>query len=201
MNRASFYASVAFAGIALLGTSLASATTVQKFTMQELSKKSDAIVMAKVEDQSSRQDAGNKEIYTYITLSVLESVKGAKGEKTMTIRQLGGSVGNLISVVPGMPNFKNGEEVVLFLSAKDREGYPWVMGLQQGKYSIVTDDNGLKHVRNELDGLRRLSPDGSMSESKVSSEQPLGAFLDGIKSDLNIDGKVKVDPSNPTPIR
>jgi hypothetical protein len=29
----------------------------------------------------------------------------------------------------------------------------------------------------------------------------LGAFLDGIKSDLNIDGKVKVDPSNPTPIR
>ena len=201
MNRASFYASVAFAGIALLGTSLASATTVQKFTMQELSKKSDAIVMAKVEDQSSRQDAGNKEIYTYITLSVLESVKGAKGEKTMTIRQLGGSVGNLISVVPGMPNFKNGEEVVLFLSAKDREGYPWVMGLQQGKYSIVTDDNGLKHVRNELDGLRMLSPDGSMSESKVSSEQPLGAFLDGIKSDLNIDGKVKIDPSNPTPIR
>jgi hypothetical protein len=201
MNRASVYASVAFAGMALLGTSLASATTVQKFTMQELSKKSDAIVMAKVEDQSSRQDASNKEIYTYITLSVLESVKGAKGEKTMTIRQLGGSVGNLISVVPGMPNFKNGEEVVLFLSAKDREGYPWVMGLQQGKYSIVTDDNGLKHVRNELDGLRTLSPDGSMSESKVSSELPLGAFLDGIKSDLNIDGKVKVDPSNPTPIR
>jgi flavin-binding protein dodecin len=201
MNRASFYASVTFAGIALLGTSLASATTVQKFTMQELSKKSDSIVMAKVEDQSSRQDAGNKEIYTYITLSVLESVKGAKGEKTMTIRQLGGSVGNLISVVPGMPNFKNGEEVVLFLSAKDREGYPWVMGLQQGKYSIVTDDNGFKHVRNELDGLRMLSPDGSMSDSKVSSEQPLGAFLDGIKSDLNIDGKVKVDPSNPTPIR
>jgi len=27
-----------------------------------------------------------------------------------------------------MPSFKNGEEVVLFLSAKDRAGYPWVMG-------------------------------------------------------------------------
>jgi len=200
MNRASIYASVAFAGIALLGASLASATTVQKFSLQELATKSDAIVMAKVEDQSSRQDA-NKEIYTYITVSVLESVKGAKGEKTITIRQLGGSVGNLISAVPGMPSFKNGEEVVLFLSAKDRAGYPWVMGLQQGKYSIVTDDSGLKHVRNELDGLRVLSPNGSVNESKVSSDQPLGAFLDGIKSDLNIDGKVKIDPSNPTPIR
>jgi len=201
MNRASVYASVAFAGIALLGASLAGATTVQKFTIQELAKKSDAIVMAKVEDQSSRQDASNKEIYTYITVSVLESVKGAKGEKSITIRQLGGSVGNLISAVPGMPSFKNGEEVVLFLSAKDRAGYPWVMGLQQGKYSIVTDESGLKHVRNELDGLQMLSPDGSTSESKVSSEQPLGAFLDGIKTNLNLEGKAKIDTSSPTPIR
>jgi hypothetical protein len=201
MNRASVYASVAFAGIALLGASLASATTVQKFSVRELAQKSDAIVMAKVEDQSSRQDPTNKEIYTYITISVTESIKGAKGEKSITIRQLGGSVGNIISAVPGMPTFKNGEEVVLFLSAKDRAGYPWVMGLQQGKYSIVTDENGLKHVRNELDGIRMLSPNGSIDEANGSSEQQLGAFLDGIKTDLNIDGKVKVDPSNPTPIR
>jgi len=201
MNRATVYASVVLAGIALLAASLASATTVQKFTLKELATKSNAIVMARVEDQSSRQDAGNKEIYTYITVSVLESVKGAKGEKTITIRQLGGSVGNLISAVPGMPSFKAGEEVVLFLSAKDRAGYPWVMGLQQGKYSIVTDDSGMKSVRNELDGLQMLSPDGSKSESRTSSEQPLAAFLDGIKSSLNVDGKVKVDPSNPTPIR
>src|SRR6185312_12678830 len=138
MNRASVYASVAFAGIALLGASLASATTVQKFSVRELAQKSDAIVMAKVEDQSSRQDPGNKEIYTYITISVTEAIKGAKGEKSITFRQLGGSVGNLISAVPGMPSFKNGEEVVLFLSPKDRAGYAWVMGLQQGKYSIVT---------------------------------------------------------------
>ena len=201
MNRASVFASVAFAGIALLGASLAGATTVQKFTMKELTAKSDAIVMAKVVDQSSRQDATNKEIYTYITISVTESVKGAKGEKSITIRQLGGTVGNLISVVPGRPTFKTGEEVVLFLSPKDQAGYPWVMGLQQGKYSIVTDDAGLKHVRNDLDGLRMLSPNGSVNESKVSSDQPLGAFLDGIKTDLNIDGKAKVDPSNTTPIR
>ncbi len=143
----------------------------------------------------------SKEIYTYITLSVLESVKGAKGEKFITIRQLGGTVGNLISVVPGMPSFKTGEEVVVFLSAKDQAGYPWVMGLQQGKYSVVMDDNGLKHVRNELEGLELLSPNGSVDEGKVSGELPLSAFLDGIKTDLNVDGKVKVDSSTPTPIK
>ena len=201
MNRVRLIATVAFAGFALLGASLASATTVQKFSRHDLSKKSDSIVMAKVTDVYSTQDAVSKEIYTYINLNVLESVKGAKGEKTITIRQLGGSVGNLISVVPGMPGFKTGEEVVVFLSVRDREGYPWVMGLQQGKYSVVTDENGLKHVRNELDGITMLSPDGSVDEGKASSDQPLNLFLDGIKTDLNLDGKVKIDTSTPTPIK
>lgn len=201
MNRLRFVVSVAFAGLALLGANLATATTVQKFSRQELAKKSESIVIGKVEDVSSRQDAANREIYTYITLSVSESVKGAKGEKTVTIRQLGGSVGNLISAVPGTPSFKTGEEVVVFLTARDKEGYPWVMGLQQGKYSVVTDENGLKQVRNELDGLQLLSPNGSVKEGKASTEQALNAFLDGIKTDLNIDGKVKFDTSNPTPIK
>ena len=201
MNRVRLSAIAALAGIALLGANLANATTVQKFTVRELTKKSNQIVMAKVQDQSSRQDPVSKEIYTYITLSVLESVKGAQGEKFITIRQLGGSVGHIISAVPGMPTFKTGEDVVVFLSVKDQAGYPWVMGLQQGKYSIATDENGLKTVRNELDGIRTLSPDGSVSENKVSSELPLGAFLDGIKTDLNADGKVKIDTSNPTPLK
>ena len=201
MKRVRLIASVAFAGLALLGASLATATTVQKFSRQELAKKSASIVQAKVEDVYSSQDAVSKEIYTYINLSVLESVKGAKGEKSITIRQLGGTVGNLISAVPGMPSFQRGEEVVVFLSVRDRDGYPWVMGLQQGKYSVVTDENGLKHVRNELDGLKMLTPDGSMEEGKVSTELQLGAFLDGIKTDLNLDGKAKIDTSNPTPIK
>lgn len=201
MNRTRLLVAVAFAGLALLGANLAVATTVQKFSRQELAKKSESIVIGKVQDVSSRQDAASKEIYTYITLSVSESVKGAKGEKMVTIRQLGGSVGHLISAVPGMPSFKTGEEVVVFLTVRDKEGYPWVMGLQQGKYSVVTDENGFKQVRNELDGLQLLSPNGSVKEGRASTEQALNAFLDGIKTDLDIDGKVKIDTSNPTPLK
>lgn len=201
MNRTRLAVSVALVGLALLGANLAVATTVQKFSRQELAKKSDSIVMGKVEDVSSRQDGVSHEIYTYITVSVTESVKGARGEKFVTIRQLGGSVGKIISVVPGTPSFQAGEKVVLFLSPKDQAGYPWVMGLQQGKYSVLTNDSGLQIVRNELNGLELLSPNGVKSQSTVSSELPLAAFLDGIKTDLNLDGKAKVDTSNPTPIK
>jgi hypothetical protein len=181
----------------LLGAATATATSVHRFTLQDLTKKSSAIVTAKVEDSYSRWE--NKEIVTYTTLHVLQSVKGLKGQTTLTLRQLGGRVDNIESIVPGMPTFARGEEVVLFLTQNDAAGYPWVMGLQQGKYTVVTDSRGHKSVRNELGDLLRLLPDGSVDKSPtVSGDLPLGAFLDRIKTDLNESGKVQVDPTTPT---
>jgi len=197
MNRTWRFLPVVALALLMFGASVATATSVQKFSLQELTKKSSAIVMAKVEDSYSRWE--NKEIYTYYTLHVMEPVKGMKGETSLTIRQLGGRVDNIESIVPGMPKFLKGEEVVVFLTQKDAAGYPWVMGLQQGKYTITSDANGKKTVRNELGDLTRLLPDGTTDKSaKVSGELPLGAFLDRIKTDLNESGKVQVDPTTPT---
>jgi hypothetical protein len=195
MNRARSAVIVALAAFALLSASLAGATTVQKFSVTDLAKKSETIAVAHVEDVSARWDDNHKEIYTYITLKVLDGVKGSRKNELLTIRQLGGSVDNLISVVPGMPEFLKGEEVVVFLSPKDRSGYPWVMGLQQGKYSVSTDANGFKQVRNDVEGLRTVSLDGKDVEAKPASEQPLNSFLDGIRTELNVDGKVQAQPS------
>ena len=195
MNRVLRIAMVALVAFALTGASTAGATTVQKHSLQELAKKSDAIVLARVEDETARYDA-NKEIYTYITLRVLEPVKGPQKDDVITIRQIGGVVGNIASIVPGTPTFKKGEEVVVFLTQKDAAGYPWVMGLQQGKYSVSLDDKGQKSVRNEIGDLKMASPDGSISEgAKVSPDMPLQAFLDGIRTGLDAAGKVQVDPT------
>jgi hypothetical protein len=196
MNRATRFLSVATLALVVFGAAVATATTVQKFSLQELTHRSSAIVMAKVDDASSRRDADG-EIYTYVTLRVLEPVKGMKGETSVTIRQIGGRVDNIESIVSGMPSFRKDEEVVLFLTARDVAGYPWVMGLQQGKYTVVTDEKGRKSVRNELtDGLIRLTPDGKTDHGpSVSSDMALGSFLDRIKTDLNEAGKVQVDPT------
>jgi hypothetical protein len=195
MNRARSAVIVALAAFALLSASLAGATTVQKFSISDLAKKSETIALARVDDVSSRWDDNHKEIYTYISLKVLDGVKGARKNDVLTIRQIGGTVDNLISVVPGMPNFTKGEEVVVFLSPKDRAGYPWVMGLQQGKYSVSTDGNGFKQVRNDVDGLKTMTLDGSVDEAKAASVQPLNSFLDGIRTQLNVDGKVQFQPT------
>jgi hypothetical protein len=198
MNRFRPFLVVAIAAVALAVAQAAFATSVLKLTLQELTKKSDSIVMARVDDAVSSWDAAHKEIYTYITLNVLQPVKGNKGGTTITLRQLGGTVGNIASVVPGMPSFRKGEEVVVFLTQKDAAGYPWVMGLQQGKYTVTTGKNGVKMVRNDLAGTELLSLNGKHVDSTTAPDQPLNAFIDGIKTILNVDGKVKVDPNPPT---
>jgi hypothetical protein len=197
MNRFRLFLVVAIAALALVGAQVAFATTVQKLSLQELSKKSESIVMARVDDAFSSWDAAHKEIYTYFTLSVLQPVKGSKGATTITLRQLGGTVDNIASIVPGMPSFRKGEEVVVFLTQKDAAGYPWVMGLQQGKYSIAEKD-GVKMVRNDLAGTELLSKTGEKVDAVTAPDMPLNAFLDGIKTSLNVDGKIQVDPNPPT---
>ncbi len=198
MNRLKLFLACAIAAGAFLGAQVATATTVQKLTLHELAKRSAGIVMAEVQDAVSNWDADHKEIYTYYTLRVNEHVKGAKGQTAITLRQLGGVVDNIASIVPGMPTFKKGEEVVVFLTEKDAAGYPWVMGLQQGKYTVVTDKNGVKMVRNELAGTDFVSKTGEHVDGTVQKDLPLSSFLDGIKTSLDEAGKVQVDPTTPT---
>lgn len=183
----------AFAMTALLVPGIAGATSVQRLSLGDLAVKSATIAVARVEDSSSRWDDGGKEIYTYITLRVTDPVKGAKRHDTITVRQIGGQVGSIASIVPGTPAFRAGEEVVVFLTAKDRSGHPWVLGLQQGKYSVVSDGRGGKRVSNELDGLTLVSPDGAAREGKPASGQPLELFLEAVRSELG-SGGIQIDP-------
>jgi hypothetical protein len=73
------------------------------------------------------------------------------------------------------------------------------MGLQQGKYTVVTDEKGGKSVRNELGtGLVLMAPDGKTDHGpSVSTDMTLGSFLDQIKTDLDEAGKIQVDPTTP----
>lgn len=193
MNRVRRTVVLAFAALALVTASIAAATTVEKMSLKDLAKKSDAIVLARVEDETARYEA-NKEIFTYVTLRVLEPVKGPKKDEVITIRQIGGTVGTIASIVPGTPKFTKGEEVVLFLTKRDGAGYPWVMGLQQGKYNVSADDKGVKQVRNEIEGgVTLVSPGGKASDGDASKVQPLQSFLDGLRTQLDEAGKVQVD--------
>src|SRR5688500_1183326 len=103
--------------VSLVVGSIAFATTVRKFSLSELAAHSRSIVVARVISTESRWD--EREIYTYTTIQVTDGLKGARKGQSIVLRQLGGQVGDIASIVPGMPAFKAGEEAVLFLSEKD----------------------------------------------------------------------------------
>lgn len=183
--------SVTLALIAALAiSSIATATSVQRFSVRDLSTRSASVAVARVVASESRWDGG--EIYTYITLQVSEGLKGARKGETLQLRQLGGQVGDIASIVPGMPSFKNSEEVLVFLTAPDKAGYRWVMGLEQGKYSISTDTRGKKNVRRNTAELNLVDRGGDTGGA-MPEEASLDLLLDEVRSEIGL--PVTIAPS------
>lgn len=69
-------------------------------------------------------------------------------------------------ILPGMPQFKSGEDLILFLSAAGSTGVRMPVGLAQGKLSVLTDLAGQRVLTREPASLTKLSPhNGAHSES------------------------------------
>jgi hypothetical protein len=144
------------------------ATTVQKMELPELVSTSDHILQGHVASVDTRYQDGT--IYTYITLAVDDPIKGDT-RRSVVVRQLGGRIGAKMLWVPGMPQFKNTDQVVVFLRNRG-DGTFDVIGLNQGKYDIV-DNYAVAHVS----GVTVVDPKtGVMSDGGFVEKAPLDAF-------------------------
>jgi len=158
-TRKDWQGAVMFAVIllALLGLCTASAMAVymKKLSIEEIAKRADVICIGTVAKKESRWVSGH--IETTMTINVSEYLKGNIGG-VVEITQMGGVLEEPIPIaqhVTGVPEFYTNEEVLLFLSTQKREfaftppkprnpksrllDSPQVVGLAQGKYSIITD--------------------------------------------------------------
>jgi len=153
--------------VALLATPLF-ATTIQKMELPELVSVSDHILQAHVASVEARYEDGN--IYTYVALTVDDPIKG-DNRRSVVLRQLGGRIGAKMLWVPGMPQFKTSDQVVVFLRNR-MDGTFDVVGLNQGKYDVV-DNFAVAHVS----GVTVVDPKtGIMSDSGFVEKAPLEAF-------------------------
>jgi hypothetical protein len=135
----------------LAGSALA--TTARKLELPELVSQSDTIVQGRVDQVWSQWDANRKLIFTYISVSVEEPVKGAR-LSTVTVKELGGSYNGMNMSVVGMPHFAAGSDVLLFLG-NNNDGTYHVVGLGQGKYTIsnsiaIANMTGVDFVDNQM---------------------------------------------------
>ena len=115
---------------------VASATTLQHLSLDDMTLKSTAIVRGTVQAGHGAIHGGN--IYTHFTLQVVEQWKGAPLRQVDFVLP-GGTANGLQQTVAGTPALVSGQEYVLFLWTS-RTGLTHVIGLSQG---VFVSSNGL----------------------------------------------------------
>jgi hypothetical protein len=96
------------------------------------------IVRGKVLSVESSFDESQQRIFTYTTIKVQEVIKGQLAERRITLKELGGVVGDSGLTVWGTAQFTRGERVLLYLDTW-KDGSLRTYNMFLGKFSIVVD--------------------------------------------------------------
>ncbi len=131
-----------------LAAAAASATTVERLTLGDLTERAPRIVEARVVATAPARDLRGRPA-TRVTLHRLASLKG-DAPAAFDVLLPGGTLDGETLAIAGIPRFREGEEVLLFLSAPSTAGLVLPIGLGQGTWRASVDP---------ATGERRLAPD------------------------------------------
>lgn len=120
---------------ALLLPAQAFALTLLPADLADVARASQVIVHARVVDVHSQMTAGRRSIESIITATVIDTMKGdAVGAVSFRIPV--GQVGRYRRIMPGVPEFSAGDELILFLVGRP-PSLPVPFGLSQGVYRVI----------------------------------------------------------------
>jgi hypothetical protein len=157
------------------------ATTAEKLSLEELTRKSKKIVVGRCVSTESRWNEKNTLILTFSKFSVSENLKGESGG-WVTVMTVGGTVNGITQTVSGTSQFAPDEEVILFLEdAKSSQWQP--VGLSQGSFRILKESRtGQKEVIHRLSGLELYDASTrTVSTPQKSYRAPLEDFLGRVR--------------------
>jgi hypothetical protein len=121
------------------------ATTVNPPEFSELVNQSDYIVQAVVKSVVSEyENPSSRKIVTKVELEVKEVVAGTPPQP-LILRVVGGKVGDREMIVEGAPQFKVGDEHILFVQGNGRQIFPLV-AMMYGVYPIKREASGRQFV-------------------------------------------------------
>ena len=156
------------ATLVIVGVVRAEATMqLQRMSLESVTAEAGHIVHGTVTDvRSARDERGIPA--TWITLDVARTVKGRRASQ-LTVKQFGAMAplgDGAIGGVPGLPQYRTGDEVVLFLRNESAHGFTSPVGFDDGVYRVRTDE-GRRVLR---------APGGGASTDGVD------AFLDRVEA-------------------
>jgi hypothetical protein len=143
-------------GFILLVILLFGFTTSSTFTQDHLREAhdlisdSDMVIVGQVSSIRSEWNDDRSYIFSHVTVAVDEFIKGERPERTITLRQLGGEVGDVGELYSHTARFLPDEEILVFLK-RDPRGDLQVTGGDHGKFKITRDrDTGRRMVEGRV---------------------------------------------------
>ena len=116
-----------------------SAMRVKLLTLEQMVERAEVVFVGRCLTSTSQEDPQFRRTVTVTEFEVVEPLKGRLGE-THVVKQYG-SIGEGTSHrIAGMPTYTPGEDVILFLYGESQYGLTSPVGISQGKFTIVGDE-------------------------------------------------------------
>lgn len=132
----------------------ASGISARVVNLEDMARLSDRVFLGRVVAVEKEYDSRiGTNIVTY-SFSVSEGLKGIEDGETVQVRQVSENSDG-ISPISGLPSYRKGEEVILFLHRDSRLGLTSPVGLSQGVFHTVELPGGEKGYLNGV-GNRNL---------------------------------------------
>ncbi len=178
---------------ALISFSLAHASRVRPINLEEMVQRADRIFLGRCVGVRAELDLDLGQMVTYTTFVTHRAVKGSAHGK-VTIKLLGNQIedGGPGRGIEGVPRFREGEEVVLFLYGDSGRGLTSPVGLGQGKFVVFEDKQGRRLALNATGNetlLRNVSPGARKKLGDLSTRPARG----GIPPDDLLDMVLKLE--------
>jgi len=145
--------------LALGWTTSSWALTAVPRTFAELVGLADWVLIGTVAQVTSAVEAQGERIYTYVTLTELEIIKGEWHDTEYVLRVSGGVVDQRGEVYAGLPQFEAGRRYILFIQGNFSALFP-VVGLHQGVFRVEWDPVRQQTVVQSLSDQTRAPPRG-----------------------------------------
>ena len=154
-------------GIAALAVAMtvavpASATTLVRASLDDLAKGNGTVVVGEVLDVHSYWNEDGSFILTDVRVSAADYVKGGRRDREFTVTLLGGSVGDLTTLIIGGAQLIPGKSYVMFLNEERLPGVDRALTVRdhcQGVFDLVMTKSGLRAI-SQANG-HPLVPDAS----------------------------------------
>src|SRR3990172_4593600 len=129
----------------------AEASRLRPVNLEEMTRRAVSIFSGRCVDVRGAYNAAIGRPTTLVTFEVDRVVKGGAGRR-VTIQTLGSpdDAARRATRAVGIPQFREGEEVVLFLYGESAAGMSAPVGLGQGKFSVVRDKEGRRLAINQF---------------------------------------------------